>query len=306
MLKVGCRRSLVALPRRDRAVRARLGRRRAGCCPERPRLRARLPRRHAHRHQRRHHGARAQGPAAERRRARRAIILGAAVIDDVLGPRDPGGGDRASIAAAERGRRRSSYGEHRPGSSPRRCSSSSARSSLGGAALAAALPPRRPGCGRAACSWSPASPSASCSLARRRWSGSPPSSAPSPPGSSSRRSHYRDFRSGASRQLEELVAADRRVPGARSSSSLMGMRLDLRVLRRPGVLGFAGAAHGGRRRSASRPARSACSSRGSIGSRSAIGMIPRGEVGLIFASIGAQLLSHGRARGRRRGSSRRW
>jgi Kef-type K+ transport system membrane component KefB len=99
--------------------------------------------------------------------------------------------------------------------------------------------------------------------------------------------HFRDFRSRGERQLEELIEpiATFLVP---VFFILMGMQVDLASFARPEILGLAGvltlAAIAGKQ---------ACSlgtlggglDRLSIG----IGMIPRGEVGLIFANIGLGL-----------------
>jgi Kef-type K+ transport system membrane component KefB len=103
--------------------------------------------------------------------------------------------------------------------------------------------------------------------------------------------HYRDFAGKEEWRLEDLV---------RPISSflapvffvLMGMRVDLGTLTRPGILGLAAALT-----VAAVIGKQACAL-GALGSKLdalsiGIGMIPRGEVGLIFASIGLTLVVHG-------------
>ena len=102
--------------------------------------------------------------------------------------------------------------------------------------------------------------------------------------------HYRDF-AKEERQLENLV---------RPISSflvpvffvLMGMRVDLTTLMRPDILGLAAALT-----VAAVLGKQACAL-GALGARLdwlsiGIGMIPRGEVGLIFANIGLTLVVRG-------------
>jgi Kef-type K+ transport system membrane component KefB len=99
--------------------------------------------------------------------------------------------------------------------------------------------------------------------------------------------HYRDFKDRGEHALEELIepVASILVP---VFFVLMGMRVDLTAFVQPGVLGFAAVLT-----LAAIVGKQACSlgavggglDRLSIG----IGMIPRGEVGLIFASIGMSL-----------------
>jgi Kef-type K+ transport system membrane component KefB len=102
--------------------------------------------------------------------------------------------------------------------------------------------------------------------------------------------HYRDF-AKEERHLEELV---------RPISSflvpvffvLMGMRVDLSTLMRPEIIGLAAVLT-----LAAVVGKQACAL-GALGSRLdwlsiGIGMIPRGEVGLIFASIGLTLVVRG-------------
>jgi len=102
--------------------------------------------------------------------------------------------------------------------------------------------------------------------------------------------HYRDF-AKEERHLEDLV---------RPISSflvpvffvLMGMRVDLSAFVRPEILGLAAALT-----VAGVIGKQACAL-GGLGSKLdwlsiGIGMIPRGEVGLIFASIGLTLVVHG-------------
>lgn len=103
--------------------------------------------------------------------------------------------------------------------------------------------------------------------------------------------HWRDFSDRGERQLEELIRpiATLLVP---VFFVLMGMRVDLRTFARVEVLGLAAALT-----LAAIVGKQVCSfgalgkglDRLSIG----IGMIPRGEVGLIFAGIGATLTLHG-------------
>jgi Kef-type K+ transport system membrane component KefB len=102
--------------------------------------------------------------------------------------------------------------------------------------------------------------------------------------------HYREF-AKEERQLEDLV---------RPISSflvpvffvLMGMRVDLSTFMRPEILGLAAVLT-----LAAVVGKQACSL-GALGAKLdwlsiGIGMIPRGEVGLIFASIGLTLVVHG-------------
>ncbi len=103
--------------------------------------------------------------------------------------------------------------------------------------------------------------------------------------------HYRDFAAKEERQLEDLV---------RPISSflvpvffvLMGMRVDLSTFMRPEILGLAAALT-----VAAVLGKQACAL-GALGARLdwlsiGIGMIPRGEVGLIFANIGLTLVVRG-------------
>lgn len=103
--------------------------------------------------------------------------------------------------------------------------------------------------------------------------------------------HWRDFSGRGERQLEELIhpIATVLVP---VFFVLMGMRVDLRAFARVEVLGLAAALT-----LVAIIGKQVCSlgalgkglDRLSIG----IGMIPRGEVGLIFAGMGATLTLHG-------------
>jgi Na+:H+ antiporter len=103
--------------------------------------------------------------------------------------------------------------------------------------------------------------------------------------------HYRELAAKEERQLEDLV---------RPISSflvpvffvLMGMRVDLSALMRPEILGLAGTLT-----LAAIIGKQACAL-GALGARLdwlsiGIGMIPRGEVGLIFANIGLALVVRG-------------
>lgn len=103
--------------------------------------------------------------------------------------------------------------------------------------------------------------------------------------------HYRDFAAKEEWRLEDLV---------RPISSflapvffvLMGMRVDLSTFIRPEILGLAAVLT-----LAAVIGKQACAV-GALGSKLdglsiGIGMIPRGEVGLIFASIGLTLVVHG-------------
>jgi Kef-type K+ transport system membrane component KefB len=104
--------------------------------------------------------------------------------------------------------------------------------------------------------------------------------------------HYRDFVNRGERPLEDLVRplTDFLAP---VFFVLMGLRTDLRVLVQPGAIGLAGALI-----VAAVVGKQLCSlgvwttpgvNRLAIG----IGMIPRGEVGLIFANVGAGLTLNG-------------
>jgi Kef-type K+ transport system membrane component KefB len=103
--------------------------------------------------------------------------------------------------------------------------------------------------------------------------------------------HYRDFAAKEERHLEDLV---------RPISSflvpvffvLMGMRVDLSAFMRPEILGLAGLLT-----VAAVLGKQACAL-GALGTKLdwlsiGIGMIPRGEVGLIFANIGLTLVVRG-------------
>jgi Kef-type K+ transport system membrane component KefB len=103
--------------------------------------------------------------------------------------------------------------------------------------------------------------------------------------------HYRDFADKEERQLEDLI---------RPISSflvpvffvLMGMRVDLSTFMKPEILWLAAALT-----LAAVVGKQACAL-GALGGKLdrlsiGIGMIPRGEVGLIFASIGLTLVVHG-------------
>jgi len=103
--------------------------------------------------------------------------------------------------------------------------------------------------------------------------------------------HYRELAVKEDRQLEDLI---------RPISSflvpvffvVMGMRVDLSALMRPDILGLAAALT-----VAAIVGKQACAL-GALGSRLdwlsiGIGMIPRGEVGLIFANIGLTLVVRG-------------
>ncbi len=105
------------------------------------------------------------------------------------------------------------------------------------------------------------------------------------------RVHYRDFVDRGEHQLEELIAPISAFL-APVFFVIMGMRTDLRSFTEPGVLGLAAALC-----AAAIIGKQACYfgvigkgiDRLSVG----IGMIPRGEVGLIFASMGMSLSVHG-------------
>lgn len=103
--------------------------------------------------------------------------------------------------------------------------------------------------------------------------------------------HYREFTDRGERRLEELVhpISTLLVP---LFFVLMGMRVDLGAFAQPGALGLAAlltvAAIIGKQACALGAVGSALD-RMTIG----IGMIPRGEVGLIFANIGLGLVVHG-------------
>jgi Kef-type K+ transport system membrane component KefB len=99
--------------------------------------------------------------------------------------------------------------------------------------------------------------------------------------------HYRNFTGRGEHSLEEVIAPISAflVP---VFFVLMGMRADLRAFGQPGVLGFAVALCG-----AAIVGKQACSF-GVVGRNVdrltvGLGMIPRGEVGLIFANIGLSL-----------------
>jgi Kef-type K+ transport system membrane component KefB len=103
--------------------------------------------------------------------------------------------------------------------------------------------------------------------------------------------HYKDFVDRREHSLEELIQpiASFLVP---VFFVLMGMRTDLKSFAEPGVLGLAAALT-----VAAILGKQACSL-GVIGKAAdrltvGLGMIPRGEVGLIFANIGIGLTVHG-------------
>jgi Na+:H+ antiporter len=104
--------------------------------------------------------------------------------------------------------------------------------------------------------------------------------------------HYQGFRARGEHGLEELVApiASFLVPVFFVS---MGLHTDLAALARPGVLVLAGALT-----VAAIVGKQACSlgvlGRGVDRFAVGLGMIPRGEVGLIFANIGMTLVVGGR------------
>jgi Kef-type K+ transport system membrane component KefB len=99
--------------------------------------------------------------------------------------------------------------------------------------------------------------------------------------------HYRDFVDRGEHELEELIhpISSFLVP---VFFVLMGMRTDLKAFLQPGVLGLAGALT-----AAAIIGKQACSfgviGRGVDRISVGLGMIPRGEVGLIFANIGLGL-----------------
>jgi Kef-type K+ transport system membrane component KefB len=103
--------------------------------------------------------------------------------------------------------------------------------------------------------------------------------------------HYRDFTDRGEHTLEELVhpISSFLVP---IFFVLMGMRTDLRAFAQPGVLGLAAALT-----VAAIVGKQVCGL-GVVGSSVdrvtvGIGMIPRGEVGLIFANKGLELVAGG-------------
>ena len=264
-----------------------------GYCRSTAPIVARLHRRHTHRHERRHHRARAQGPRASpvergarhprrgrhRRRAR---------------TRDSRRGDGRH---RRRGPRRDSRSRRdRAGSSARREPSSSSRWSSASWYRRGSSRWRR-GCARAACCSRPGL--AFCFLLS--WLadriGLAPIVGAFAAGLILEEVHYRDFVDRGEHGLEELIhpISSFLVP---IFFVLMGMRTDLRSFAQPGVLALA-AALTSPRSSASRPARSACSARAVDRLSVGIGMIPRGEVGLIFANIGLALSVGGRAHRRR-------
>lgn len=104
--------------------------------------------------------------------------------------------------------------------------------------------------------------------------------------------HYKEFRDRGERRLEELIRP-LTVFLAPIFFVRMGALVDLRVFARPEVLGFAGALT-----AAAVLGKQVCSlavlERGLNRLAIGIGMIPRGEVGLIVAGIGASLRIGGR------------
>jgi Kef-type K+ transport system membrane component KefB len=103
--------------------------------------------------------------------------------------------------------------------------------------------------------------------------------------------HYHELAAKEDRQLEELIKPISAflVP---VFFVLMGMRVDLCALARPEIIGLAAALTG-----AAVIGKQACAL-GALGGRLdwmsiGIGMIPRGEVGLIFANIGLNLVVRG-------------
>ena len=103
--------------------------------------------------------------------------------------------------------------------------------------------------------------------------------------------HYRDLGEHTKHTIEELIhpIAGFLVP---VFFVLMGVRVDLSTFGRPGVLGFAALLS-----LAAILGKMICAAgvleRGLDRLSVAVGMVPRGEVGLIFAGIGAQLKLHG-------------
>jgi Kef-type K+ transport system membrane component KefB len=104
--------------------------------------------------------------------------------------------------------------------------------------------------------------------------------------------HYRDFVNRGERPLEDLVRplTDFLAP---VFFVLMGLRTDLRMLVQPGAIGLAAAlivvAVIGKQLCSLAVWRTPGVNRLAIG----IGMVPRGEVGLIFANVGASLTLNG-------------
>jgi Kef-type K+ transport system membrane component KefB len=103
--------------------------------------------------------------------------------------------------------------------------------------------------------------------------------------------HYRDFTDRGEHGMEELVAP---IVGFLSPIFfvVMGMRTDLRAFAQPGAVGLALALT-----VAAIAGKQACAlgvlGRGTDRLTVGLGMIPRGEVGLIFANIGQQLVVGG-------------
>jgi Kef-type K+ transport system membrane component KefB len=103
--------------------------------------------------------------------------------------------------------------------------------------------------------------------------------------------HFKDFVDRGERPLEELLRpiSDVLVP---MFFVLMGLRTDLSAFAEPGVFGLAGVLTGAAiigKQACSLGVRGAGLNRLAVG----IGMIPRGEVGLIFANVGAGLTLEG-------------
>jgi Kef-type K+ transport system membrane component KefB len=103
--------------------------------------------------------------------------------------------------------------------------------------------------------------------------------------------HVRDFASRGERTIGELLRplSDFLVP---VFFVLMGLRTDLRAFAEPGVLVLAGCLT-----TVAIIGKQACSlgvlTRGADRLSVGIGMVPRGEVGLIFANVGLGLAIHG-------------
>ena len=173
---------------------------------------------------------------------------------------------------------------------------------LGGTlSRAASASAARAGWKRAACCWRLPSPSAFCWPGWRRRSDWLRLWALSPPGLVLDEAHFKLFRDQGEHRLEELLQ-----PVSALLTPiffvLMGLKVDLRDFARLGIVGVCDRPDA-RRHPRQTGLFARCDGTPGQPPRVGIGMIPRGEVGLIFAGIGATLMLPNAA-GRKRAGHR--